>query len=175
MKNTSCAFTGHRPQNFPWGRNDASDLCKRLKIALYNQIVHFANAGVTDFLSGMAEGADTWAAQSVLHLRSQSDTIKLHCILPCKAQAAKWDSSAQKLYYSILEQADSIVYVHQKYTSSCMLDRNKFLVNHAALLLAVYNGGQHSGTAATVRYARAQKRKIFILNPMTQIVTYDRY
>lgn len=85
MRNT-CAFTGHRPEKLPWRRGETDEGCKRLKRALYNQIVRYANAGVTDYLSGMAEGVDTWAAQSVLLLRRQSSSIRLHCILPCTAR-----------------------------------------------------------------------------------------
>ena len=86
MRNT-CAFTGHRPEKLPWRRGETDEGCKRLKRALYNQIVRYANAGVTDYLSGMAEGVDTWAAQSVLLLRRQSSSIRLHCILLCTARA----------------------------------------------------------------------------------------
>ncbi len=35
-----------------------------------------------------------------------------------------------------------------------MLDRNRFLVDHAAALLVVYNGERRGGTAATMRYQR---------------------
>ena len=119
MRNT-CAFTGHRPEKLPWRRGETDEGCKRLKRALYNQIVRYANAGVTDYLSGMAEGVDTWAAQSVLLLRRQSSSIRLHCILPCTARADLWSVSAQERYRSILEQADSIVYVRRNYTGDCM-------------------------------------------------------
>ena len=45
-----------------------------------------------------------------------------------------------------------------------MLDRNHQLVESAGLLLAVYNGEQRGGTAATVRYAQKLGRNILILN-----------
>lgn len=46
-----------------------------------------------------------------------------------------------------------------------MLDRNKKMVSSAEILLAVYNGEQRGGTAATVRYARQAGRKIIIIDP----------
>ena len=91
------------------------------------------------FLSGMAEATDTWFSLIVLSLREKNPAIKLHCILPCKEQADKWSASSRDLYHSILDRADSIVYVSRTYYKNCMLDRNRFLVNHAAALLAVYN------------------------------------
>lgn len=44
-----------------------------------------------------------------------------------------------------------------------MLERNRYLVDHAAKLLAVYNGERRGGTAMTVRYAQKLKRQIIIL------------
>ncbi len=87
----------------------------------------------------MAEATDTWFSLIVLSLREKNPAIKLHCILPCKEQADKWSASSRDLYHSILDRADSIVYVSRTYYKNCMLDRNRFLVNHAAALLAVYN------------------------------------
>ncbi len=134
---TSCAVTGHRPQKFPWGNNKKDSRCVELKTALTSQIEELVRNGVTDFLSGMAEGADTWTALTVLSLREQHPDLKLHCILPSKTQAEKWDIPVQERYHSILEQADSIIYVRREESKGCMLERNRFLVAHADLLLAV--------------------------------------
>ncbi len=138
-----------------------------LKAVLADQIASLVNAGFTQFLSGMAEGTDTWSALSTLTLREKNPAIKLHCILPCKEQADKWSASSRDLYHSILDRADSIVYVSQTYHKGCMLERNRFLVDHAATLLAVYNGGRRGGTAATIHYARKMRRKVIVIDPIT--------
>lgn len=49
-------------------------------------------------------------------------------------------ASVWEIYFSILEQADKVVYVSREYREGCMLKRNRYLVDHAACLLAVYNG-----------------------------------
>lgn len=174
-KRISCAFTGHRPRKFPWKDNEADVRCITLKAKLTAQIMQLVEKGVTDFLSGMAEGVDTWAAQSVLELRKENPTLKLHCILPCKTQADEWSNAARKQYRSILEQADSIVYVSRDYCKDCMLKRNHFLVDKASILLVVClnPGERRGGTAATVRYARKQGKDIILLNPLTLSVTYE--
>jgi len=46
--------------------------CAALKAVLSGQIEALAEAGVTQFLSGMAEAVDTWAALSVLDLREKN-------------------------------------------------------------------------------------------------------
>lgn len=165
MNRTSCAFAGHRPCKFPWKYDETDNRCVALKAVLTEQIRLLVNAGVTQFLSGMAEATDTWAALAVLVLREKNPKLKLHCILPCKGQAEKWSVSSRDLYYSILEQADSIVYVSRDYHRDCMLRRNRFLVEHASTLLAVYNGEWRGGTAATIRYARKMDREIIVIDP----------
>ena len=173
MNKISCAFTGHRPSKFPWRYNEADSRCIALKSALAEQIRLLAKAGVTQFLSGMAEAADTWSALSVLALRENNLALKLHCILPCREQADKWAASSRNLYRSILERADSIVYVSRDYQKKCMLDRNRFLVEHASTLLAVYNGERRGGTAATMRYAQKMGREIVVINPNTLHITRE--
>lgn len=173
MLGNSCAFSGHRPSKFPWKYDETDSRCVALKAVLEDQIAALVNAGFTQFLSGMAEATDTWCALSVLSLREKNSAIKLHCILPCKEQADKWSASSRDLYHSILERADSIVYVSRSYYKNCMLDRNRFLVDHAAALLAVYNGERRGGTAATIRYAQKMGREIIVNDPITRLITHN--
>ena len=163
----TCAFTGHRPQNLPWQFNEADTNCLKLKQILNQQISQLAKNGFTDFLSGMALGSDTWAAEAVLNLRKKKPALKLHCILPCKTQAEKWPVSEQERYQKILAQADSIFFTSRNYHPNCMLERNRFMVEKACLLLAVYNGQPHSGTAAAVRHAQRLGCDIIIINPIS--------
>ena len=173
MKRKTCAFTGHRPQRFPWKRDETDPRCAALKAALAERIEALVQDGFTDFLSGMAEGADTWAAETVLSLRETNPALRLHCILPCRSQAEKWSASARERYRGILEQADSVVYVRRTYTRGCMMERNRFLVDHADLVLAVYDGGARGGTAATVRYAEKRGRAMkFVMRQEECIQTH---
>ena len=146
-----CAFTGHRPHKFPWKYDEMDSRCVALKAVLAEQIAALVNIGFTQFLSGMAEATD---------------------ILPCKEQADKWSASSRDLYHSILDRADSIVYVSRAYHKNCMLDRNRFLVDHAAALLAIYNGERRGGTAATMRYAQKMGREIIVIDPLTRFVVH---
>ncbi len=113
----------------------------------------------------MAEGTDTWAALAVLALKKEYPALKLHCVLPCEGQADRWSASARELYFSILDRADDVTYVSREYNKSSMFRRNRYLVDHAACLLAVYNGERYGGTAMTVRYARKLKREVVIIDP----------
>ena len=165
MIEAACAFTGHRPKSFPWGYDENAPSCVLLKEVLASQISALAEQGVTDFLSGMAQGVDLWCAQIVLDLRKKNPALKLHAILPCEGQERKWTASAQEHYRSILAQANEVIYVGQEYSRNCMLKRNRCLVDHSSILLAVYNGTYQSGTGMTVRYAQRLKREIIIIDP----------
>ena len=165
MIEAACAFTGHRPKSFPWGYDENAPSCVLLKEVLASQISALAEQGVTDFLSGMAQGVDLWCAQIVLDLRKTHPALKLHAILPCEGQERKWTASAQEHYRSILAQANEVIYVGQEYSRNCMLKRNRYLVDHSSILLAVYNGTYQSGTGMTVRYAQRLKREIIIIDP----------
>ena len=165
MIEAACAFTGHRPKSFPWGYDENAPSCVLLKEVLASQISALAEQGVTDFLSGMAQGVGLWYAQIVLDLRKTNPALKLHAILPCEGQERKWTASAQEHYRSILAQANEVIYVGQEYSRNCMLKRNRYLVDHSSILLAVYNGTYQSGTGMTVRYAQRLKREIIIIDP----------
>ena len=161
-----CAFTGHRPKSFPWRYDETAPACLLLKEVLAAQIKLLVDRGVTDFLSGMAQGVDLWSSQIVLDLRKKNPALKLHAILPCVGQERKWTASAQERYRSILAQANEVIYVGQEYSRDCMLKRNRYLVEHSSVLLAVYNGSFHSGTGASGRYARQLNREIIMIDPM---------
>ena len=167
MLDNCCAFTGHRPHKFPWKYDEADSRCVALRASLTEQITKLADAGVTDFYSGGADGVDCWTSLIVLELRKKNPALKLHMILPHEAQADKWSNSAQERYHSILEKADSVEYISREYYDGCMLDRNHRLVEAAGSLLAVYNGERRGGTAATVRYAQKLGRKIILLDPIS--------
>ena len=168
MEKIVCAFTGHRPKSFPWKYDETASDCVLLKEVLMAQIEALADRGVTDFLSGMAQGTDLWCSEIVLDLKKKNPALRLHCILPCKGQESKWTASAQERYHSILDQANEVVYVGQEYSKDCMLKRNRYLVDHSSFLLAVYNGTRRSGTGATVRYALKQGREVIVIDPASK-------
>ena len=169
----TCAFTGHRPKSFPWGYDETAEGCVMLKDILAVQIITLVNRGITEFLSGMALGTDSYCSQIVLDLRKGNPALKLHCILPHEGQENKWSTSARERYYAILEQANFVEYVSRTYYDGCMIDRNHRLVESAGLLLAVYNGIRRSGTGATVNYARKLGREIIVIDPVSLNITHS--
>jgi len=173
MEPTSCAITGHRPEKLPWGYDETSEGCRRLRETLVAQIAALANSGVMSFLSGMALGVDQIFAELVLAQRKKNPALELHCILPCMGQDSKWPEPARKRYRSIVQQADMRYYVSREYHKGCMLERDRYLVEHSDCLLAVYDKAQQGGTAATVHYAQQAGRKIIVIDPITLLISHE--
>lgn len=48
-----------------------------------------------------------------------------------------------------------------------MFRRNRWLIDHANFVLAVYNGSSKGGTAYTINYAYEKKRAVIIIDPDT--------
>lgn len=168
MLNKSCAFTGHRPARFRFGYDEDSKDCFALKRALALQIENMAAYGsVTTFYTGMALGVDTWAAEIVLNLKDAWPGVKLVAVLPCETQPDRWAAQQRQRYFGILARCDEVETLHTQFTPTCMMERNRWLVDHAGTLLAIYDGGPKGGTAYTVRYAREMGRSIVIINPDT--------
>ncbi|MBQ2697362.1 MAG: DUF1273 family protein [Clostridia bacterium] len=165
-ESTACSFTGHRPERLGIRRDDALSR-RQLEERLWNEIVRLhREEGVAHFFSGMARGVDLWAARLVLWLQKGSPSVTLHCILPCQEQDKGWPEADSRLYHKILLEATEVVCLSDlPYTPGCMQARNRYLVERAETLLAVYDGAPGGGTAYTVDYAHRLRRRIVLLPP----------
>ena len=168
-----CAFTGHRPQSLPFGFDESDERCTALKSVMQDQIVKLIeNKGVTHFISGMALGVDIYAAEIVLNLKTKYPHITLESAIPCETQAIKWSVTARERYYNIAAKCDKETMLQREYTPDCMENRNRYMVDHADYILAVWNGSP-SGTGKTVRYAHQQGKPVIIINPVSLNVTQE--
>ncbi len=60
-----------------------------------------------------------------------------------------------------------MITLNARYTPQCMQERNRYMVDHANYILAVYNGSGKGGTAYTIRYAREKKKETIVIHPDT--------
>ena len=138
-------FTGHRPEKLTVDERVVKrELEKEIRLAV--------SEGKKVFISGMARGVDLWAAEIVLRVRAEDSEVKLICACPFDGFEDSWNAEAKGQYRSILERADLVRYICPKYSRSCFQIRNEWMVNHSALVIAVFNGTP-SGTKNTVDYA----------------------
>ena len=108
--------------------------------------------GMEHFICGMAEGCDLYFAETVLALKKHYPHVTLEAAIPCPTQADGWSEAQRSRYREILRRCDYETMVQQSYTPGCMQRRNRYMVDHASLLIAV-NDGLRGGTRSTIEYA----------------------
>lgn len=110
-------------------------------------------------------GFDLLAAELVIEKRERGRDISLCMLLPCRDQAARWPSATRRRYERVLEKADEVMYISDKYNQFCMHERNRRLVDTADTLLC-YLMRDASGTAYTKNYAEEVGKKIINIADM---------
>lgn len=172
MKKITCAFTGHRPQKLPFRFNEADVRCVKLKEVLRREIVKLIEEQrVEHFISGMALGTDMFAAEIVLDLKKSFPWIILECAIPCETQAVKWSESMRERYFDIASKCDIETMIQRTYTPDCMHRRNRYMVEQADYLIAVWSGSA-GGTQKTIEYAQRLDRTVAVIDPETLGVRY---
>lgn len=123
--------------------------------------------GTRTFISGMAQGVDTWAAEIVLEFRAAGASVKLVCTVPFPGQERRWSAEAQDRYRRILEQADEvkILFPHLK-PRAALLARNRWMVDRSDAVIAIWNGSS-GGTKNTIDYAVKTKKTVFIFKSLS--------
>ena len=160
-----CAFTGYRPEKLPFGYFEEDLRCVTFKHRIGCMTEALIRQGFSHFLSGGAQGVDTFAAEVVMSLRRKYDWVTLEIAIPFDGQPDRWDSYSQDRYRWICLQADILTWVSHEYSADCMKKRNQYLVDHCDLLVAAYDG-KPGGTARTVAYANKQSRRVRIISPI---------
>ncbi len=151
-RQVSCCFTGHRPAKLPWRDNENDGRCIALKARLRAVLEEVAKEGYTHFICGMAEGCDLYCAEAVLELKKAHPGITLEAAIPCPTQTDGWSAAQRERHARILEQCDAETLVQTSYTRDCMLRRNRYMVDHSSLLIALHDG-LPGGTRYTIEYA----------------------
>ena len=156
MRKMGCSFTGHRV--IEDGHMDAiGDLLSRAVEYAYNE-------GCREFFAGGALGFDTLAAKEVIRFRISHPDVSLILLLPCTEQNAYWSDRDTSLYEYTISEADEVRYISERYTPSCMRERNQALVDSCDILIA-YVGREKSGGGQTVRMAERAKKRVYNLYP----------
>lgn len=149
-------FTGHRPEKL---QQTEIEICRGLE----REIREAMDSGIHVFITGMARGVDIWAAEIVLRLRNEGQNVKLICASPYKGFECGWSHDWQQRYNAVLRSADLVRFIGPGYSRACFQIRNEWMVDHSALVIAVFNG-QPGGTKNTIDYARQKGIRVNCAN-----------
>lgn len=157
IRTVSVSFTGHRTYCGE-GRRQLDDVLEMLYAEGYRR-----------FLTGMAWGFDLAAGRAVIELKRRHGGVRLVAVEPFGGFRALFRGDAAAAYDEVLAACDERVAVCATGTEVCYRLRNDFLVDHAAVVVAWYDGGREGGTAYTVRRARRAGVPVINLRPSEQL------
>ncbi len=151
-KTVACCFTGPRSPRLPaGGRDDAPELIE-MKEKLRSAICDAYESGYRFFMSGMAEGFDLIAAETVLELKKEFSDLYFMAVFPSMESRTKHSYGIRKRIENILLGADLVIYVQNRYNHGCELQRNIYMVDSSWRVIGYYDGCS-KGTAHCWRYA----------------------
>ena len=78
--------------------------------------------------------------------------VTVEAAVPCPSQADAWPPDQRRRYERLVVACDFETLVSACYTPACMQRRDRYMVDHAALLIAAFDGSP-GGTRYTVEYA----------------------
>ena len=166
--NASCCFTGYRPEKFPFELNKNCLEYERFENALFEQVLSLAENGCNRFYCGMAMGFDIISAETVLAVKNAfPKPLELVCVLPFKNQSYNFSKDWKERFNSVLEKADEVIILNEKYISGCYQQRNIYMVDNSDYVITWYDG-QKGGTENTIRYALKKERQVFNIHETPQ-------
>lgn len=157
-KISTVCFTGHRYID----KKSAFKIPTLLK----KHLRRYIEGGAYRFRVGGAMGFDTVAALCVLELSSEYPHLELELVIPCPEQTRGWSDECRRVYNYIMKRATKVECVSDRYTSHCMYDRNRRLVDESQACIAFLQRNE-GGTAYT--YAYALKQGIEVINLYDEI------
>ena len=162
-RDTTCCFTGHRPEKLPWRFNEEDPRCKELKMRLRQAAEQAYSDGYRHFITGMARGCDQYFAEIILELRQKYPDVTVEAAIPCEEQATRWKELERERYFRLVADCDLETMVQRHYDKGCMQRRNRYMVDRSARLIAAYDG-MLGGTMYTIHYAMQQGLDVVIID-----------
>ena len=151
-RQSSCCFTGHRPPKLPWRYNEEDARCIALKQPMMDAVESAYEEGYRHFICGMAMGCDLYFCECVLALRQIHADVTIEAAIPCPTQPDAWPTAVRQKYTQMVAECDYETVVSDRYSSTCMQRRDRYMVDHASLLIAAFDGSA-GGTRYTMEYA----------------------
>jgi uncharacterized phage-like protein YoqJ len=147
------------------GYDENNPRARYVKGALAKQIKQLVEQGYQEFISGGALGIDTWAAEIVLEFKKAQPHIRLIIAKPFPSQDKIWPEASKVRFKQMCEASDEVINVSpDPYDPKKMMDRNKWMVDRADVVVAVWDGSP-GGTGNCVTYAKKKSKNIILIDP----------
>lgn len=115
------------------------------------------DAGYDTFISGFAEGADLIFARLVLEFQGEHP-VRLEAAIPYAKRLQCSDSEFQPL----LGKCSAVHVVSEEYSSGCFFARNRWMVDRADAVIAVYDGRRRGGLSRPFTMRGKSARRLLL-------------
>ncbi len=136
-RKTRCCISGAAPSQL---RRPVDDI----KVDLENEILRAVKDGCTTFISGLAPGTEIWAGNIVVRLKDRFPDLKLIAVLPFPGFGDELEGIWREKFETLLARADLVKTVCPAYQEDAALLQLRWMLDHAARLLAVCGGSGDS-------------------------------
>jgi len=131
---------------------------ERVEFELRGVIRQAIDAGYGTYISGFAEGADLLFARLVLEFQAKYP-VRLEAAIPYAGRRKCRDFEFQ----SLLAKCSDVHIISEEYSPGCFIARNRFMVDRADSVIAVYDGRKSGGTYQTICYAKeVNKQTVYV-------------
>lgn len=158
--NQVVAFTGHRKERILQGCGNNPQVLAWIKEMVVELVTELYGQGYTVYYTGMANGFDMIAAEAVLQVREEYESIMLMAAVPFRKQPLWFDAEDQLLYAGLLEKMDRVVMVSENYHKGCYLRRDEYMVRKADILIAYWDLEPKGGTFYTINKALESGKQV---------------
>ena len=152
-------ITGHRPSKL-FGYDVHSSLYDTLRAEISKRLILLCNKyKEICCISGCALGTDTIFVEECQKLIDAGYNIHIKLAIPCRNHYARWSLEDRLRFEQMVDKYDHHYVVDGPYTANCLQLRNRYMVDHSDLILAVWDGSP-SGTGNCVRYAQSKGKQV---------------
>lgn len=108
-----CIISGVDIASLPFGYNEDSGDCQKIKAELLNAIVTLMKRGVEEFYTNCEYGFPLWGSEMVIGLMMYND-VELYVVQPHENQSYKYSGNVQDRYHKIHEKCTDVIPVFIK-------------------------------------------------------------
>ncbi len=118
---------------------------------------------ISEFFTGMEEGADLFYADYILSKKKEKD-IKLHCVIPFEEQAVLYSEKERDLYFDVAQRADSEIMISRKRISGSREKRDSYMVEKSSVIILLCD---IKSSPEILNFQKIEKNKqIIVIDPV---------
>ena len=162
-KAKSCCFIQSAFYSFTeW--EEEKEKTEKLKEKITEQIDYLIEKeNISEFFTGMEEGADLFYADYVLSKIKEND-LTLCCVIPFEEQAVLYNENERDLYYSVAQRADCEIMISRKRISGCREKRDSLLIEKSDVIILLCD---IKSSPEILNFQKIEKNKqIIVINPV---------